>query len=611
MGRAGALAAPALLTHVLVPVSGPDAASAWRGLRALWHEIVERLGYDRPVPALGLPTALPDTIPAPVGGSGGIAAVQRDADGIWQALVRAEHDVLLLTLMMAPETDEPCGPVWADLERRVEELGARPGALGEARLFLSVHDAGHSAADLVRAAFPGPCAIGCWRPGRTTAVPLATTADLGALSVWEPGPDLDDGRALRRLALTVLADHESRADGIIWTTFRDGRPAPLTKHLLHAAKVRHHLRVFDDGRTARRIRDGADSALDALARDSLSRAELIERLRYWRDAASHHRALLDRMARAGGSIATNLRSALRWMPDGAGPLGDDRYLADWLSERLKQEIAALDAALLPVREILDAAGPAPAPATGQDRRRVVLVTASDDVYDALRGSLEGPFALREIRGTLYETGLLPTERGTWEASLVRIEPGMASAGLELDRAGTALGPEAVVFVGLGAGRGTVRPGDVVVAEWVIDHQSAKETAQDILPQGRTHRAGYRMIQYARHLARSERWSGAASDAGAPRAFVGLVATGPTLVGDDTSRTAVLLARHAHDALLVDTEGHGFLHGAYLNPRLDVLVVHGVTHRVGQAATSHHAGRSAAAFALDFLAHLPPGPADVC
>ena len=39
-------------------------------------------------------------------------------------------------------------------------------------------------------------------------------------------------------------------------------------------------------------------------------------------------------------------------------------------------------------------------------------------------------------------------------------------------------------------------------------------------------------------------------------------------------------RHAHDALLVDTEGHGFQEGAYLNARLDVLVVHGVTHRVG-------------------------------
>lgn len=115
------------------------------------------------------------------------------------------------------------------------------------------------------------------------------------------------------------------------------------------------------------------------------------------------------------------------------------------------------------------------------------------MYGALRRSLEGPFALREVRGRLYETGLLPTEQGTWEASHVRIEPGMVSAGLELDRAGTDLGPAAVIFIGLGAGRGTVQPGYVVVAEWVIDHQSAKETAQETLPQGRAHRAGHRMI----------------------------------------------------------------------------------------------------------------------
>ncbi|MFF1301001.1 MULTISPECIES: hypothetical protein [unclassified Streptomyces] len=72
----------------------------------------------------------------------------------------------------------------------------------------------------------------------------------------------------------------------------------------------------------------------------------------------------------------------------------------------------------------------------------------------------------------------------------------------------------------------------------------------------------------------------------------------------------MLTRHAHDALIVDTEGHGFLQAAYLNPR-STLVVHGVTHRVGQATMSPHAGRSAAEFALDFLARLPPGPADVC
>ncbi|MER5603683.1 hypothetical protein [Streptomyces sp. NPDC002265] len=119
-----------------------------------------------------------------------------------------------------------------------------------------------------------------------------------------------------------------------------------------------------------------------------------------------------------------------------------------------------------------------------------------------------------------------------------------------------------------------------------------------------------MIQYARHLARGEPWTGRGPDADSPRAFLGLVATGPTVVGDDRSWTAGMLARHAHDALLVDTEGHGFLQGAYLNPRLDVLVVHGASHRVGRGDESPRASRNAARFALGLLARLPRTP-DAC
>ncbi|WP_073933891.1 CATRA conflict system CASPASE/TPR repeat-associated protein [Streptomyces sp. CB02400] len=609
---AGGLGAPALLTHVFVPASGPDAEPAWQGLRTLWCRIVDRLGYDRPVPALGLPTGLPDGIPAPVAGSGGVAAIERTGDGVRQALVWAAHDVLLLTLMMAPRTDEPCGRVWAGLERCREELGGVPEALGEARLFLSVHDAGAQTSALVRGHFPGPSAIGCWRPGRTSSVPLATTTDLGALLVWEPGPVLADGRPLRRLALTVAAAHESRADGITWTTFRDGRPAPLTRHLLHAAKVRHHLRHFDDGRTERHLRDSTDTALDALVRGASPRGELVDRLRRLDESAAHRRARLRRMCKANGEITANLRAALRWMPDGAGPLADDRRLADWLTERLRQEISTLDAALSPVREILAAAEPGRlerTPAATADRgcRKAVVLTSSGDVYRALRDALHEPFELREVRGTLYETGVLTTHMGTWQVALVHMEPGMASAGLAADRAGSAFAPEAVVFVGLGGGLGEARPGDVVVADCVLDYQTVKETAQGPLPGGRAHRVTHRMLQYARHLARGDRWDGRSPDQGAPRALVGLVATGPTTVGDDRSQTAALLARDASEALLVDTEGHGFLHGAYLNSRLDVLTLHGVTHRVGETAEDPRASLHAAAFAFDLLALIPRTP----
>jgi hypothetical protein len=126
-----ALRRHALVIEVLARLDGPDAAAGWEHLRALWHGCAYQLGMSSPVPALGVPAHLPrhpgDV--APGRQSVLLAACQRYAPGIWQALARREHDVVCLLAALAPESDtepqddtepttEDNGIGWEHLEMR-------------------------------------------------------------------------------------------------------------------------------------------------------------------------------------------------------------------------------------------------------------------------------------------------------------------------------------------------------------------------------------------------------------------------------------------------------------------------------------------------------------
>ena len=82
-------------------------------------------------------------------------------------------------------------------------------------------------------------------------------------------------------------------------------------------------------------------------------------------------------------------------------------------------------------------------------------------------------------------------------------------------------------------------------------------------------------------------------------------TGSKVVAHDWSTVARLLDQYASDALAVETEGHGFLEGAYVNPGVGALVVRGISDLLvkdqasdeyWQPVASHHA----AAFAIELL-----------
>jgi nucleoside phosphorylase len=217
---------------------------------------------------------------------------------------------------------------------------------------------------------------------------------------------------------------------------------------------------------------------------------------------------------------------------------------------------------------------------------------------------------RAESGTLYEMGELPAgAHGSWRVAIAQTGPGNATAGVQLERAIRVFQPQIALFVGVAGGRKDVSHGDVVVADRIYDYETGKSELERFLPRMRTYQSAYRLVQQAQLVARQGRWHQRIRPEcpqPPPKAFVKPIATGAKVVADDKSEIALLLERNASDALAVETEGHGFLEGAYMNPGVEALVIRGISDLLtgkDQAADERWqpiASAHAAAFAVELL-----------
>lgn len=239
----------------------------------------------------------------------------------------------------------------------------------------------------------------------------------------------------------------------------------------------------------------------------------------------------------------------------------------------------------------------------------VICTALGVEYLAVRDHLRDLSAKDDERG-LYEIGTFPTDRGPCRVALAQTGAGNAPAGIALERAISVFHPPLVLFAGVAGGRKDVSLGDVVVADHIYDYESGKDTATDFLPRIKTAAPSTRLLRRAQQLARDGAWQHRILPAvpePAPKAVVKPIAAGSKVVGDAGSATARFLDRHCGDAAAVEMEGHGFLHGAYLNEDVQALVVRGISDLLSgknEAADERWqpiAARHAAAFAFELLA----------
>jgi nucleoside phosphorylase len=230
-------------------------------------------------------------------------------------------------------------------------------------------------------------------------------------------------------------------------------------------------------------------------------------------------------------------------------------------------------------------------------------------YRAIREYLGADAQRHEEHGELYEVGTLPGILGAWQVVLAETGPGSTAAGLQLDRAVRVFDPEIAIFLGVAGGRKDVALGDVVAADTIYDYEWGKSTLHGFEPRTRTHFPAHRLVQWARLVAREDRWQRRIlpdCPDPPPTGYVKPIATGGKVIAHDRSEAALLLKRYAGDAVAVETEGHGFLEAAYVNPRVDALVIRGISDLLtgkdqqGDDYWQPVASRHAAAFAIEFL-----------
>lgn len=379
------LTAPALLTYLYLPLATSNGKSGYARLDALWRRIAEDFGLDRPVDGLGVATDMPtEFAQLDRGGSWLVAARENRGAEVWQAWVRVEHNVSCLGLMMAPPRTDDCAVAWQELERRLDRVVTPERSddiLGESRLFLALttESATAVAEGALRAAVPSSTVVGWWRAHDSIRVGNGA----GKVNVWELGAGADD-RPLRRLVVLAPPENESDMDHLVWTS-GDGELTRLARYLMHAAKLRYQIRVFNAGRDCDRVCQQLDALEGELFHaEGVDRGHVLAALAKAQSAAVTVRSRIARMRDGVSAITENLDNALHaeLVNRFGGPTDDDRLLATWFAQRLDDEGHRLAEATAHIQSVLattvppsvpDGAPTRPTDTMGRGRSPLVFV----------------------------------------------------------------------------------------------------------------------------------------------------------------------------------------------------------------------------------------------
>jgi len=386
-----------LIVHVYAPAEGPRAADAYQALREIWSRCRRALAMTDPLPGLDVPAHLPRSMadlpafPQPTVPELTVAA-QGGPDG-GHALLRRHHDVLNLSVAVtvppsgAEERPVEEWPGWHAADERWDRIvgDVRAALLGEARICLASirpaagQDAGQVPYDdlarRVRPLLPaGPETGEWWSRG--------VHVDAGC-TLWELSGG--DTRELRRMLALGDAARDPQVSAWLWSRGDSAIP-PLARYLLHAAKLRYELRVWQ------RDHGAVESATGERA------AEAAARIRAMRRTVE---ITADNMERALGiaEVAAVDR----------GPFHDDRGLAAWFAAQLDDDAVYLDAAArqgpsasVPTRTVTGATLVTRPDTAAEpfDPRRVFVIHGRDEQVRA------------RVFGFLRELGLRPLE---WES----------------------------------------------------------------------------------------------------------------------------------------------------------------------------------------------------
>ncbi|WBB82111.1 5'-methylthioadenosine/S-adenosylhomocysteine nucleosidase [Micromonospora sp. WMMD882] len=240
---------------------------------------------------------------------------------------------------------------------------------------------------------------------------------------------------------------------------------------------------------------------------------------------------------------------------------------------------------------------------------VVILTALDLEYQAVRERLVEPQLHRHRAGTRFEIGWLGERR--CQVALGLVGKGNHPAAVLAERAIAEFDPIVVLFVGVaGALRGKLALGDVVVATHVYAYHGGTSEDDGLKARPRVWEIPHGPDQIARHVARTGAWVTQPATGGVtPHVHFGPIAAGEVVQDSTISDHARWVRQHYNDALAIEMEAAGVAQAGHLNGS-PVVVVRGISDRADGTKTTTDGARwqpkavaNAAAFATTLALEL--------
>lgn len=233
---------------------------------------------------------------------------------------------------------------------------------------------------------------------------------------------------------------------------------------------------------------------------------------------------------------------------------------------------------------------------------VVILTALNLEYDAVRRRLTNLSVHRHKHGTRFETG-------TIQGSSSRVAIGLTSKGNEpaaviAERAIQEFSPTAVVFVGVaGALWDSAKLGDVVFATHVYAYQGGTSEDDGLKARPRAWEVSHGIHQLGAAIERAKDWADQRSPAAEPPSVhFAPIAAGAIVQNSRTSSEAQWIRQHFNDALAIEMEAAGIAQAGHLSGA-PVAIVRGISDYADGTKSSSNdrcwqpqAAANAAAFA---------------
>ena len=234
---------------------------------------------------------------------------------------------------------------------------------------------------------------------------------------------------------------------------------------------------------------------------------------------------------------------------------------------------------------------------------IVVVTAMNLEYLAVRGWLEDLRSEPADDGTLFEVGRLPHAR--WHIVLAVSGERNAASQHVTATAIRKYRPRAVLMVGIaGALKTDIALADVVVGTHIYAYHGGRENADGFKAAPRTSKADHTLLQYARHTAMRAAGEDSAAVHFKP------IASGEVVMAARSGELGRVLGEHYVDSAAIDMESAGVA-AACSAANTPLLVVRGISdhadekkHLSDDGTRQPAAAAAAAGFATALIRDLP-------